>query len=92
LRWEIRDVRPGSLFIIEMPLDRATLSFEWRFDAVSDRRTRITQRIVLSGHNAAAYERDVRTSFESTLADGMKRIADAMAHADGTSGGGGNRR
>ena len=92
LRWEIRDVRPGRMFIIEMPLDRAILSFEWRFDAVSDRRTRITQRIVLSGHNAAAYECDVRTSFESTLADGMKRIADAMARADGTSGGGGNRR
>jgi hypothetical protein len=55
LRWHIRDVRPGSAFVIEMPLDRAVLSFEWFFDAVSNRRTRITQRIVLWGDNALAY-------------------------------------
>src|SRR4051794_41953019 len=30
LRWQIRDVRPGRSFTIEMQLDRATLSFEWR--------------------------------------------------------------
>jgi hypothetical protein len=89
LRWEIRDVRPGRSFIIEMPLDRAVLSCEWRFDAVSDRRTRITQRIVLSGDNAAAFGSGVRASFESTLADGMKRIAEAMASAQGSSGVGG---
>src|SRR3954466_6661210 len=49
-RWQIRDVQPGRSFVIEMPLDRATLSFEWRFDAVSDgHTTRITQRITLAG-------------------------------------------
>jgi hypothetical protein len=52
IRWQLRDVRPGASFIIEMLLDRAVLSFEWRFDALSDRRTRITQRIVLFGDNA----------------------------------------
>src|SRR4051812_5920865 len=55
LRWRIRDVLPGRSFVIETPLDRATLSFEWRFDALSDRRTRLAQRIVLAGDNAAAY-------------------------------------
>src|SRR2546426_517750 len=30
LRWQIRDVQPGKSFVMEMPLDRATLSFEWR--------------------------------------------------------------
>src|SRR5262249_52715497 len=54
MRWQIRDVRPGRSFVVEMPLDRATLSFEWRFDRVAGERTRITQRIVLSGENAAA--------------------------------------
>src|SRR5215831_19486151 len=39
LRWQIRDVRPGKAFTIEMSLDRATLSFAWRFEAVSERRT-----------------------------------------------------
>jgi hypothetical protein len=52
LCWQIREVRPGVAFIIEMPLDGAVLVFEWLFDAVSNDRTRITQRIVLSGANA----------------------------------------
>jgi hypothetical protein len=92
LRWHIRDVRPGRSFIVEMPLDRAVLSFEWRFDAVSDCRTRITQRIVLSGDNATAYATQVSTQFGLTLADGMKRIADAMAGAERSAKANSNRQ
>jgi hypothetical protein len=84
LRWQIRDVRPGKSFTIEMPLDRATLSFEWRFEAVSDRRTRLWQRIVLVGDNGAAYEAQVRAAFGSSLPDGMNRIAAALAAAEGS--------
>jgi hypothetical protein len=80
IRWQIRDVRPGRSFIVEMPLDpAAVLSFEWRFEAISANRTRMTQRVVLSGDHAAAYESIIRARFESTLADGMKRIAEVMA-------------
>ena len=84
LRWQIRDVRPGRSFSIEMPLDRATLSFEWRFEAVSDRRTRLWQRIVLVGDNGAAYAAQVRAAFGSNLPDGMNRIAAALAAAEGS--------
>jgi hypothetical protein len=73
---------PAGSFIIEMPLDRGVLSVEWRFDAVSDRRTLIAQRIVLSDDHALEYATQVRNAFGSTLADGMKRIADAMARAE----------
>jgi hypothetical protein len=86
IRWQIRDVQPGTSFIIDMLLDRAVLSFEWLFDAVSNRRTRITQRIVLSGDNAAAYADDVRAGFGSALPDGMKRIASALARAERSTG------
>ena len=82
LRWQIRDVRPGRSFIIELPLDRGVLSVEWRFVAVSARRTRITQRLVLLGDHAVAYAAQVRNAFGSTLADGMKRLADAIAGAE----------
>jgi hypothetical protein len=34
LRWRIREVRSGELAAIEMELDRASLSFEWRFGSV----------------------------------------------------------
>ena len=82
LRWHIRAVTPYRSFIIEMPLDRATLSFEWRFDALSNRRTRLTQHILLSGANAAAYTGQVRAAFGRTLRDGMDRIARAMVTAE----------
>ncbi len=81
LRWQIRDVRPEQSFMVDVALDKAVLSFEWRFDAVSDRRTRITRRIVLAGDKAAAYEAQVRAGFESNLAAGMARIAAAMEAA-----------
>jgi hypothetical protein len=81
-RWQIRDVRPRTAFIIEAPLDGAVMSFEWSFEAVSNHRTRITQRILLWGDNAEAYVHDVQAGFGSTLADGMKRIADALERAE----------
>ena len=81
MRWHIRDVRPGAAFIIDVPLDRAVMSFEWLFDAVSEQRTRITQRIVLAGDNAAVYVKQVQEGFGSNLPDSMKRIADAMVRA-----------
>ena len=87
MRWQIRDVRPGASFAIELPLDGAVLSFEWLFDAVSKGRTRITQRIVLAGDNAAAYSDQVRAGFSATLSDGMNRIADALVRAERSSGG-----
>src|SRR5580765_2877413 len=82
LRWQIRDVRPEEAFFIEMPLDGAVLAFEWFFKTVSTYRTRITQRIVLSGDNAKAYVNQVEAGFGSNLAEGMRRIADAMAEAE----------
>jgi hypothetical protein len=53
---------------------------------VSTHRTRITQRIVLSGDNAAAYAEQVRLGFGSTLPDGMKRIAAALVKAESRTG------
>jgi len=81
LHWRIREVRPGKSFILELQLDKAMLTFEWLFDALTDQRTRMTQKIVLSGDNAAAFAEQVETGFGSTLAEGMKRIATEMADA-----------
>jgi len=63
LRWRIREVRLDRSFIIEMPLDRAVLTFEWSFEGLSPGRTRITQRTILSGDNGTAYAPQVRDSF-----------------------------
>jgi hypothetical protein len=80
--WWIRDVETGRSFAIEMPLDRVTLRFEWHFGAVSERRTKLTQRIILSGSNAAAYAQQVEAGFGPTLARGMEKLAAAMIAAE----------
>src|SRR3954452_8944508 len=82
LYWRIRDVRPGTSFVMEMELEGATLSFEWQFDALAGGRTKLTQRILLAGDNAGAYAAQVREGFGPTLQDGMKRIAAEMARED----------
>jgi hypothetical protein len=79
LRWRIQEVQSGSCATIEVELDRATLSFTWRFDPVSDRRTNLSQRIVLSGENAGAYKEEVQAGFGSNVAEGMEKVAAAMA-------------
>ena len=58
------------------------LSFEWRFEPISDRKTRLTQRIVLSGAKAADYIEMVQAGFGPTLAEVMNRIAGLLARAE----------
>lgn len=82
LRWRIGAVRPGKSFVLEMPLDGALLTFEWQFEALGQRRTKMTQHIVLSGENARAYAGQVEAGFGPTLAEGMNRIAAEMAAAE----------
>jgi hypothetical protein len=80
--WRIREAHPPRAYIIDMSLDRATCSFEWQFDLLSERRTKLTQRIVLWGANADAYVPEVRAGFGSNLAAGMERIARAIVNAE----------
>ena len=81
LRWRIANVQPEYSFEVEMPLDRAMLRFQWRFDALTERRTKLTQRIVLSGGNADAYAQQVQTAFGPNLVAGMDKIASDMVAA-----------
>jgi polyketide cyclase/dehydrase/lipid transport protein len=80
-RWQLRDVQPIESYTIEFSLDRAVLSFVWRFRGLPDGRTRLTQRIVLEGENASAYLTDVQQAFTSSLAAGMNKIAATMNQA-----------
>jgi hypothetical protein len=82
LHWFIRDVNPPKTATIQMELEQATLSFEWRFDGLADGRTLLTRRIVLTGVNAKTYLSQVKTAFTADLAEGMNRLAWAMANAD----------
>jgi Polyketide cyclase / dehydrase and lipid transport len=81
--WVIRDLDPGRSYTIEGGsfLDRALMLFHWRFDALSEGRTRLTQQIELRGDNAATYIDDIKAGFEPNLEPGMRRIAENMARA-----------
>ena len=83
--WELREVNPAGSYTLEMVLDRAAMSFEWRFDGIADGGTRLTQHIVLQGENAAAYVAQVQSAFTSSLGAGMKKIAAAMELAEASS-------
>src|SRR5437879_459423 len=75
LHWRIREARHGESFVVEMPLDGATLNFEWYFERLSEGRTKLSQRIVLSGGRAEAYVAQVQAGFGPNLVDGMRKIA-----------------
>jgi hypothetical protein len=81
LHWRISTLREGETFVLEMQLDRAVLAFEWSFCGVSENRTKLTQRIVLSGDNAAAFAAQVEAGFGPNLQPGMKRLAAQMTAA-----------
>jgi hypothetical protein len=82
LHWFIREVTPPNAATIEMRLDGAALSFEWRFEGLTGGRTRLTQRVALRGKKADKYLTQVKAAFTANLADGMNKLANAMANAD----------
>lgn len=83
LSWMLRDVEPERAYTIGGGsfLEGAVLLAHWRFDALSERSTRLTQRMELSGENAAGYVNEVRAAFEPNLEPGMRRIAKLMERA-----------
>jgi len=93
LHWLLRAVTPPNTATIDLQLEGAVLSFDWRFDPLTDQRTRLTQRIVLKGENAPTFRSQVESTFSSSLPDGMKKLARAIADAESrTKDSGGRRR
>jgi hypothetical protein len=80
MHWIIRDAEPPYTSTIEGQIaDGATFSSQWRFEAIADSRTRLTQRLELWGENAAVYVSQVDSAFRPNIAPGMRKIAAAMA-------------
>lgn len=79
--WRLSAVTPRQSYVIETNLDRAAMSFEWRFDQLAGGRTRLTQQIILKGENASAFIDQVKQAFESNLAPGMEKIASSIETA-----------
>jgi hypothetical protein len=69
IEWYLRNVKPGATATIEIPADKAAMSFEWTFESAGEGRTRLTQRIVLRGENAENYL-DMRKRLRRTCRSG----------------------
>jgi hypothetical protein len=69
----IRHVVAGREAIIEMSLDEANLSIHWIFESASEDRTRINQRLALSGRNAEAFVAQA-SMLEASTPEGMKKL------------------
>jgi hypothetical protein len=76
----IRDLQPEREAAIEMQLPDAILSFLWKFEKLAENRTRITQRLVLSGANAKSFVAQAST-MEASVPDGMKKVVAAIERA-----------
>jgi hypothetical protein len=79
-RSAIRDVSLDCEATIELQLPDAVLSFNWKFEELEEDRTRITQRLVLSGANAESFLTQVAV-FEQTVPGGMSKLAAAIERA-----------
>ena len=86
--WTIRDVEPGRGYTIEGGsfFERAVILVHWRFDPLSERTARLTQRMELLGENAAAYVDEIKSLFEPNMEPGMRRIAQMMERAKAGAG------
>jgi hypothetical protein len=76
----IREVVNGSRSdeaIIDKQLPGAILSFQWKFESLSQDRTRITQRLVLSGADAEALVAPT-SALEKTAPEGTGKVVSAI--------------
>lgn len=81
----IRDLKVGREATIEMQLPDAILTSHWAFEELSQGRTRIMQRLVLSGANANSFVAGARM-LEQTAPEGMKKLAADIERAQQLTG------
>lgn len=83
----IRDLKQESEATIEMQLPDAILSFHWSFEELSENKTLITQRLVLSGPGAKSLVAQAN-KMEVSAPEGMKKVVAAIEQAQRSISGG----
>jgi uncharacterized protein YndB with AHSA1/START domain len=71
-------VEPPRHTVIEMKLSEAVLRFEWTFEELAEKQTRLTQHVMLEGPNAEAYVPLMEQHIAPNMGKGMERIAGEM--------------
>jgi hypothetical protein len=73
----IREVVDGRSALIEMDVMAAVLTFDWRFEELDERRTKITQSIRLSGAGAEAMVGQAKL-LERSVPQGMQKLGNRI--------------
>lgn len=81
VNWLLSEVEPDHLTVIEVPLTEAILRFELRFEGRTGGGTVITQRVSISGANAAEHREGLEAGFGQNMRVGMLRIAKELDEA-----------
>jgi hypothetical protein len=76
----IRDVTVGRAATIEIDLPNALFSFHWCFDDLEGKRTRIGQRLVLSGEDASMFLDQAKVMGKNAR-EGLKKLVAAMENS-----------
>ena len=71
-------VEPPRHTVIEMKLSEAVLRFEWTFEELAEKQTRLTQHVMLEGPNAEVYVPLMEQHIAPNMGKGMERIAGEM--------------
>ena len=82
LEWRIAQLEPGRRAVLEFPAPGAVARFAYTFADVKERRTRMTQRVSLSGGKAAMYIDTVGRALEVGIPEGMLKLCEAMEVAE----------
>jgi len=78
--WRVTEVVQPRKAVLEFPAPGFVAKFVWTFEDVSGR-TRITQRVSLSGEQVAIYAETVVPSSQAGIPAGMRRLCEAMEAA-----------
>jgi hypothetical protein len=79
MHWRLAEVEPPERATYEMELSGAVVRFAWTYEVLSDRRTRLTQHVVLDGPRAEAYVAFMKDQFVGNVPKGMERLAKEIA-------------
>jgi Polyketide cyclase / dehydrase and lipid transport len=85
LDWRIVEFSSGRA-VLEFPAPGAVARFAYSFEDAPGGRTRITQRVSLSGNSAPAYVDTIGRALEMGIPEGMRKLCGAMEAAARTTG------
>ncbi|HJQ34167.1 MAG TPA: SRPBCC family protein [Pyrinomonadaceae bacterium] len=79
VRSRVAESRAAERAVLEAEMPGVTFRFEMSFEPVSESRTRLRQRVTLTGPHAAAAAPLLGPMFEQSIRDGLQSLADAIA-------------